>query len=149
MSKSKPSPLIDAVSGVLADTYALAVKTHGAHWNVTGPGFFELHQAFGAQYEALFAAADELAERLRALGAKAPGGIAELARGSVLPGAPDASDGASLAKVLLDDHRRLARALALAVKAAQGEGDEATADLLIGRIQEHDKTAWMLAALLA
>jgi starvation-inducible DNA-binding protein len=41
--------LVTALTVILADTYALAVKTHGAHWNVTGPGFFALHRAFGEQ----------------------------------------------------------------------------------------------------
>ena len=68
-----------ALGQILADTYALAVKTHAAHWNVTGQGFFELHAAFGTQYLALFTAADELAERLRALGVVAPSGLSALA----------------------------------------------------------------------
>jgi len=139
----KSSSIADALTGVLAQTYALAVKTHAAHWNVTGPHFFHLHEAFGDQYEALFEAADELAERLRAIGAKAPTGITDLAKRSGL--APIAgSDGIALAAALAADHRSLAKSCALVARAAGGAGDEATADLLIGRIEAHDKTAWML-----
>jgi starvation-inducible DNA-binding protein len=144
-----PNDLPATLAAILADTYALAVKTHGAHWNVTGPEFFQLHAAFGEQYEALFEAADELAERLRALGARAPGSIADLARRSTLPGAPDANDGASLVKTLYEDHRRLSRAASAGIAAAQAAGDEATADLLVGRVEEHDKTAWMLSSVVA
>ncbi len=136
---------IDVLSSVLADTYALAVKTHAAHWNVTGAGFFELHAAFGTQYEALFEAGDEIAERMRALGTRAPNGIKALAKTT---GVADIAeiDGRALAKALRDDHRALSKACANGVGVAQEGGDEATADLFIQRIQAHDKDAWMLDA---
>lgn len=146
MSKITTS-LIDQLGQVLADTYALAVKTHAAHWNLTGPQFFQLHGAFGDQYAALFEAADELAERLRALGAKAPSGIKALTKATTLDDI-DGTDGLKLVKALHADHVALAKALAAAVSTAQGGHDEATADLLIGRIAEHDKTAWMLKSTL-
>ena len=140
---AKSSSIADALTGVLAQTYALAVKTHAAHWNVTGPHFFHLHEAFGTQYEALFAAADDLAERVRAIGAKAPGGIGDLAKRSGLAPLAD-SDGIVIAKALAADHRALSRICASVARAAGAAGDEASADLLIGRIEAHDKTAWML-----
>jgi starvation-inducible DNA-binding protein len=139
------SPTVHALAAVLADTYALAVKTHAAHWNVTGSGFFQLHAAFGSQYEALFEAADELAERLRALGVKAPAGLKAIAAAATLADTTT-GDGVALATSLRDDHRAVSKALSAAVKVAQEAGDEATADLFIGRIEEHDKTAWMLSA---
>lgn len=141
------SKTADTLTTILADTYALAVKTHAAHWNVTGAQFFALHAAFGEQYEALFEAADDIAERIRALGESAPRGIAALAKASSLDEAKG-NDGLALAKALRNDHRALAKACANAVQVAQQAGDEATADLLIGRIEAHDKTAWMLDATL-
>lgn len=139
------SIVTDQLTSVLADTYALAVKTHAAHWNVTGEGFFELHAAFGAQYEALFTAADDLAERIRALDIQAPLGIRSLAKAATIEDIDDGI-GSTLVKHLRDDHRALAKRLATALAVAQEAGDEATADLLIGRIEVHDKTAWMLNA---
>jgi starvation-inducible DNA-binding protein len=136
---------IASLTAVLADTYALAVKTHAAHWNVTGSGFFQLHEAFGSQYEALFEAADEVAERIRALGSTAPAGLAAIAKAASVADI-DGADGRELAKALRDDHRALSKACAKAAAVAADEGDEGTADLLIGRGQEHDKTAWMLDA---
>ncbi|MDF2691368.1 MAG: ferritin [Gammaproteobacteria bacterium] len=53
----------------LADTYTLYLKTHGFHWNVTGPHFKSLHIMFEEQYNELWLATDEIAERIRALGA--------------------------------------------------------------------------------
>jgi starvation-inducible DNA-binding protein len=71
--------LSDSLNQVLADSYALLSLTHLAHWNVEGPGFFALHTAFQTQYEELFIAIDEIAERVRALGAYAIGGLGKFA----------------------------------------------------------------------
>jgi starvation-inducible DNA-binding protein len=130
---------------ILANTYALAVKTHAAHWNVTGAHFFTLHAAFGEQYEALFEAADDLAERLRALGEKAPAGLRSLAKASDLDD-HDGNDGLTLVQQLHADHVALAKLIKTGIAAADKAGDEATADLLTGRLEAHDKTAWMLKA---
>jgi starvation-inducible DNA-binding protein len=141
--RNATSSVATALHGVLVDTYALAVKTHSAHWNVTGSGFFQLHAAFMTQYEALFEAADLLAERIRALSLSAPSGMSAFAKATSLADNAN-NDGLNLAKTLAADHRTISAACAKAVSIAQDAHDEASADLLIGRIEEHDKTAWML-----
>ncbi|MGH7947427.1 MAG: Dps family protein, partial [Opitutaceae bacterium] len=73
------SAVVNALNLVLADSYALMANTHYAHWNVEGPGFFALHKAFEEQYEHLFKAVDEIAERVRALDAYAIGGLRNFA----------------------------------------------------------------------
>jgi starvation-inducible DNA-binding protein len=138
---------IASLNQILANTYALAVKTHAAHWNVTGAQFFSLHAAFGEQYEALFEAADDLAERLRALGEKAPAGLRALAKASDLDDT-ESGDGLKLVQQLHADHAALAKLIKAGIAAADKAGDEATADLLTGRLEEHDQTAWMLKATL-
>jgi starvation-inducible DNA-binding protein len=77
---STNSRLTDSLYQVLADSFALLSLTHLAHWNVEGPGFFALHTAFQTQYEELFIAIDEIAERIRALDAYATGGLGTPAR---------------------------------------------------------------------
>ena len=69
---------VKALKRVLGETYALYSKTHGYHWNVTGLHFQSLHTLFMTQYTELWNALDEIAERIRALGAFAPGGSAEM-----------------------------------------------------------------------
>ena len=76
----KDTRLQDGLNLVLADSYALMGLTHLAHWNVEGPDFFALHQAFQEQSENLFEAIDEIAERVRALDAFAIGGLTTLAK---------------------------------------------------------------------
>ena len=79
-TKSTATSLTESLNQVLADSYALMALTHLAHWNVEGPGFFALHTAFQTQYEELFTAIDEIAERIRALDAYAIGGLGKFAQ---------------------------------------------------------------------
>jgi starvation-inducible DNA-binding protein len=142
-----PTSVVKMVTHIMADTYVLVVKTHGAHWNVRGSGFFELHAAFEAQYQALLLATDELAERVRALGHDVPSSMAQLTAMSSI-GEVSQTDGSSLVRALRDDHRFIAKRCRDAIPGAIAANDESTADLLIKRAQQHDKTAWMLSATL-
>lgn len=132
---------------ILADTYSLGVKTHGAHWNVRGSSFFGLHGAFEEQYREMILAADEIAERIRALGQPAPGSLRQLLEISSI-NEPPSGTGLELVASLRDDHRQLSEAAEKAWVTAQDSGDEATADLMIARISQHDKVAWMLSSFL-
>src|SRR3984957_4347172 len=76
----KQAEVVDSLNLALADSYALMALTHLAHWNVEGADFFPLHKAFQDQYENLFEAVDEIAERVRALDAYAIGGLDALAK---------------------------------------------------------------------
>ena len=140
-------PVVQHLIKVLADTYVLGVKTHGAHWNVKGPGFFRLHVAFDEQYHALLLAADDIAERIRALGSAAPASMRQLIEHTAI-GEPPAANDMQLVRALRDDHRQVAKLCRDATTVAEDADDKATADLLIGRSTAHDKTAWMLTATL-
>ncbi|HYF06506.1 MAG TPA: DNA starvation/stationary phase protection protein [Acetobacteraceae bacterium] len=129
---------------VLADTYKLFGKTQSSHWNVEGPNFVGLHSLFETQYRDMFEAIDELAERLRALGERAPESIPGLLAESRLPDATNDNDGSALARMLAEDHRRLAQSLRRVAETADAAGDAATHDLLVQRSAEHEKAAWML-----
>lgn len=135
---------------LLADAHVLYVKTRNFHWNVTGPHFAELHKLFEAQYDALAEEIDGIAERIRALGARAPGTMKEFlghARLKEQPGKqPEAM---AMVGQLLEDHEALARRLREEVDLAQETfHDAGTADFLTGLLEAHEKTAWMLRATL-
>lgn len=140
--------IAEGLSRVLADTYTLYLKTHNYHWNVTGPMFQTLHTMFEVQYTELALAVDLIAERIRALGAPAPGTYADYARLSSIkevPGVPKAED---MIADLVSGQESVVRT-ARSLYALVGEAhDEASADLLTQRIQLHEKTAWMLRSLL-
>ena len=132
---------------VLASSYTLMLKSQNYHWNVTGPAFGPLHELFGAQYAELFAAGDEIAERIRALGPFAPGSYAEFGKLSIVRDAP-ASPPAhkSMIADLARDHGAVSTLCAELREFADDSGDTATGDLMNGRIKAHDKAACILRA---
>jgi starvation-inducible DNA-binding protein len=148
-AKSKTNAVAEGLKTLLADSYALMGQTHLAHWNVEGPNFFQLHVAFQGQYEELFTAIDEIAERLRALDVYAPGGLATLAKGSSIQ---EQSTGAAPAKDfvahLIESHETLLGGAHELRKTCETTGDLETQDMVIKRIQTHDKTLWMLKSFL-
>ena len=77
--------IAEALGRLLADSTVLYAKTHGFHWNVTGPMFNTLHLMFMQQYTELWTALDEIAERIRALGHPAPFGYRRIAELSSIP----------------------------------------------------------------
>ncbi|MBI1777649.1 MAG: DNA starvation/stationary phase protection protein [Proteobacteria bacterium] len=148
MPKGHDGKVAAALAQVLADTYTLYLKTHAFHWNVEGPHFYALHGMFEGQYKELWAAIDELAERIRALGVKAPASGAALAKLASVAEAQSVPSALSMVAELHAGHQATLKTIWRALKVAQAEGDEGTADMLIGRIEAHDKTAWTLASTL-
>ena len=133
---------------VLADTYTLYLKTHKYHWNVTGPMFQTLHVMFEQQYTELAVAVDEIAERIRALGALSPGSYREFLELTAIPEDEDHPDAATMIRRLVEAQETVVRTARAAFPAAEEADDQATADLLTQRMQVHEKTAWMLRSLL-
>jgi starvation-inducible DNA-binding protein len=148
IKKADREAVADGLANLLADTYVLYLKTHGYHWNVTGPMFNTLHLMFETQYNELWMAMDLIAERIRALGIAAPGSgseFAERAKIKEAKGVPAAEDMiADLAK----GHERLSKTARDAFPAAEKAGDQPTMDLLTQRMQASEKTAWMLRAMM-
>ncbi len=134
---------------LLADSYALLGQTQFAHWNVQGPAFFSLHTFFQTQYEELFLAVDELAERLRALDVISPGGLKTLAALSSITELPvKAHPAKDLVAHLLKCHEILVGTAKKLRDLSEKAGDAETQDLAIKRIQIHEKTIWMLQSYL-
>ncbi len=136
---------IDSLNAILGQTFGLYVQTHGYHWNVEGPAFRQLHAAFEDQYNTLWSALDEIAERIRSLGAYAPASLAEL---TALSGdAPRPAQSADdMVDALIAGHAALIETLRAGIAAAQQSGDEATAGLLTDRLAWHEKEVWMMKA---
>lgn len=139
------------LSRFLADSYTLYLTTHSFHWNVTGPMFNTLHTMFEVQYTEQWTALDAIAERIRALGFKAPGSYAEFAALATLgepPAAQDSSDWRAMVTHLVAGNEAVCRSARKVLKTADAAGDDPTADLLTQRLQTHEKYAWMLRSLL-
>lgn len=133
---------------VLADTTVLYAKTHGFHWNVTGPMFSTLHLMFMEQYTELWNALDVIAERIRALGLPAPYGAATYSGLSSIAEAKGVPKAMAMVKELVTGHEAVARTAREVFALADEASDQPTADLLTQRLQIHEKTAWMLRSLL-
>ena len=129
---------------LLADTYALYLKTHNYHWNVTGPMFNTLHTLFETEYTELALAVDEIAERIRTLGAHAPGSYAEFAELTSIKEGEAGTRALDMVRNLAADQMSVADAGRAVVRAAEAAGDQASADLGVRRIDVHEKNAWML-----
>ena len=146
--REQRQPIADGLGRLLADTWVLYGKTHGFHWNVTGPMFTSLHGMFDTQYNELWTSLDEIAERIRALGVAAPFGDSALSRlasieeASCIPAAMD------MVRQLMEDHEAVARTARSVFALADAANDQPSADLLTQRLQVHEKTAWMLRSLL-
>ena len=137
------------LSRLLADSYTLYLKTHNYHWNVTGPQFNTLHQMFEEQYTELAAAVDEIAERIRALGVKAPGSYKEYATLTRIEEGDGEESAEEMIRQLAIGQETVVRTAREAFPAADNANDEPTADLLTQRMQIHEKNAWMLRSMLA
>lgn len=148
MSGQNREAIVEGLTKVLADTFVLYFKTHSFHWNVEGMHFKQLHDMFGEQYNELWTVTDEIAERIRALGEYAPKSYADILSSKTLAESSKTLDAQGMIKALADDHESIVETIYPALRTAEDAGDEATVDLLITRIDAHEKTAWMLKSLL-
>jgi starvation-inducible DNA-binding protein len=124
------------------------VRVLAHHWNVTGPLFDSLHRLFEEQYQGLWTAIDELAERIRSLGHPAPGTHKLMSRLSSIKERDEVLPASAMVRDLLDGHETTIRTCRDAAKVAEDANDEGTFDILVQRMQEHEKTAWMLRSLI-
>ena len=142
--RTREKPVIDALNRLLADSYTLYLKTHNFHWNVSGPMFTTLHTLFETEYTELALAVDEIAERMRALGAPAPGSYREFGSLTAIKEAEGVPPAIEMLRQLVADQETVAKAAQAVIKASEKAGDDATADLGVRRVQIHEKNAWML-----
>lgn len=149
ISEDKKESIGTGLSKLLAETYTLYLKTHKYHWNVTGPMFQTLHTMFETHYTDLAMAVDEIAERIRVLGKKAPGSYSEFTRLSEVKEDENSERATNdMIANLLADHEQVTRTAKDLLPILDGANDEGTNSLLGARIEYHEKTAWMLKSLL-
>jgi starvation-inducible DNA-binding protein len=144
MNTTNEQAVIKALTVLLADSYTLYLKTQNFHWNVTGPMFTTLHTLFETQYTDLALAVDEIAERIRALGAPVPGSFSEFAKIARVQESVGPQAAKSMITQLVADQVAVTNAARKVVEAAEPGADFATADLGTRRMDVHEKNAWML-----
>jgi starvation-inducible DNA-binding protein len=149
LSEENRARITDGLAHLLADTATLYFKTHGYHWNVTGPLFSSLHNLFEEQYRELYDSIDVIAERIRALGHRAPGSYREVAKLTSVPEAEGTPGATEMVEDLALGHEQVARTARELLPITDGANDQPTVDLLSARLAAHEKAAWMLRSMLA
>lgn len=144
MNSADNKGVIEGLKQTLADTYALQLKTQNYHWNVTGPSFFALHKAFEDQYNDLFGAVDDIAERVRALGDFAPGGFRDFGAMTRIADGDHEKPAKAMVDDLIAGHETVIEVADRTRGLAENVDDPATADMLTARIDTHQETVWML-----
>lgn len=137
--------LAAALNRLLADAFALYIKTKNFHWHVSGPHFRDYHLLLDEQATQIFATTDVIAERVRKLGAPTIRSIRHIARLQRV-GDNDAADigAAAMLAELLQDNRRLADEMQACHALCDEKGDVASASLLENWIDEAEGRAWFL-----
>lgn len=142
------SQVAEGLKHLLADSYTLYLQTHNFHWNVTGPQFRDLHLMFEEHYTELAAAVDDIAERIRTLGVAAPGTYKAFAKLSTIKEVEKIPEAKEMVKILTQGHEQVVKTCRDVLKVAQEADDESSASLVSDRMRIHEKTAWMLRAML-
>jgi starvation-inducible DNA-binding protein len=139
--------LADALNGLLADYYALYLKTKNFHWHVTGPHFREYHLLFDEQAAELIATTDLVAERVRKLGQDTLTSIGAIAgKQRIKDHDSTSTDATKMLKELRADNEKLVKSLKDAKDLADDAGDNATDGLLDDWTDQAEQRAWFLAA---
>lgn len=144
MSDHANENTVESLSVLLASTYTLYIKTHNYHWNVTGPMFSTLHALFEMQYTELAAAVDEIAERIRVLGAYAPGSATAFTKLSAVQEENGQPTAIEMIQSLASDQSTIESVARNVIEAAEAIGDQPSTDLAIRRQEVHGKNGWML-----
>lgn len=137
--------VIEGLTKVLANSYVLQLKKQNYHWNVKGLEFFSLHKLFEEQYDEQFEAIDEIAERIRTLGAVTIGSFKEyLEIAEIQEEKSGTVDSKTMLANLVQSEGKLLRIIEETRKLAEEAEDEVTVDLMISRTEQHQKNKWML-----
>lgn len=141
--------LIDTLNGLLADYFALYLKTKNYHWHVKGPQFHDLHLLFDAQAAELFALTDVIAERVRKNGGTTLTSIGAIAaRSAIANDDREGLDAAAMLTALRDDNAALVARIRAAKAAAAEAGDNATEGAADDWTDQAQQRVWFLSAIL-
>lgn len=137
--------IAEALNGLVADSYALYTKTKNFHWHVSGPHFRDYHLLFDEQAAEIFATVDDLAERVRKLGARTVHSIGEIAKlQTIKDNNKDFVPAADMLAELMSDNKLVIKRMRAAHEIADKHDDVATASILENFIDAAEKRNWFL-----
>jgi starvation-inducible DNA-binding protein len=134
-----------AMNAILADVFALYLKTKNFHWHLSGPHFRDYHLMFDEQADQIFAMTDPIAERVRKIGGSTIKSIANIARlQRILDNDADYVDPEDMLAELCEDNKTLTGRLRAAHTVCEEHGDVATTSLIEIWIDETERRTWFL-----
>jgi len=136
--------LQELMKKLLADTFAMYLKAHNYHWNVEGPLFAQYHDFFSNLYTELHGAVDPIAEEIRAMDVYAPGSFSRFSELTDIEDETTIPAPREMCARLLADNEKVLATLNVSFKMANEFGYQGLADFIAGRIDIHNKHAWML-----
>jgi starvation-inducible DNA-binding protein len=146
---SSKDALASQLAKLLADTVNFTFLAQGAHWNVKGSDFFQMHEFFGEIYEDVSGSIDPLAENILKMGYDAPYLLSDFANfTSVMPARVTTGDKMEFAQALYVANQEVLGCLNKGFKLAEGADQQGVADFLAGRVDMHQKWEWQLRATL-
>lgn len=140
--------LTEMMKKVLSDTFAMYLKAHNYHWNVEGINFPQYHEFFGNLYEELHGAVDPIAEQIRALDSYAPGSFTRFMELTDIEEELTIPTSVEMVGKLIVDNQKVLETLNIAFKLADEFDKQGLADFIAGRIDTHNKHAWMLRSII-
>ena len=140
--------LIKAAKIGFASEYTFYVKAHFFHWNVEGVHFQELHSLFGTIYEEVYGSIDNFAEKIRSMGAYAPGSNSRFSVLSQIDDETQVLPPEQMVQELLQDSDNMVRVLKRVYDIAEQEGEHGFSNFLAERMDAHRKHSWQLRATL-
>ena len=145
LSHNAVPEIAEALNGLVADAFALYLKTKNFHWHVSGPHFRDYHLLLDEQADQIYASADPLAERVRKLGAKTLHSIGEIARlSSIKDNDADFVSPGDMLRELMADNKTVIKNMRKAHDIADKHEDVATASILENFIDEAERRNWFL-----
>src|SRR6266702_2991612 len=145
LTRSATKDIAGAMNAILADVFALYVKTKNFHWHMSGPHFRDYHLLLDEQSEQLFAMTDPIAERIRKIGGLTLRSIGHISRTQrVLDNDAEYVEPLDMVAELADDNKTLAARLREAHNVCDEHRDVATASLIEVWIDETERRTWFL-----
>ena len=145
LDRSATKDIAGAMNAILADVFALYLKTKSFHWHLSGPHFRDYHLLFDEQADQLFAMTDSIAERVRKLGETTIRSIGQIARTQrVLDNDAEYVEPEDMLAELMEDNKTLAARLREAHNVCEEGRDFATTSLIEVWIDETERRTWFL-----
>ncbi|MCK9544054.1 MAG: DNA starvation/stationary phase protection protein [Novosphingobium sp.] len=149
LDKTNRQEISNLLTKLLANEYALGIKTQKYHWNLYGHHFGSLHKLFDDQYKEIQDYIDLVAERIRAIGFSTIATLKEFSEITDIEESPGViPNDLGMIKDLTKDHETVIKLMRVITDKSAELDDHGTNNLIAGLIEKHEKTAWMLRAFL-